>query len=62
MRPMLRRVLGVLLALAAIPFLIEAGLSRMARLGIPAHPNPWMLLPAFALLGAAIFVHGPKRR
>lgn len=62
MRPVLRKIVGLLLALAAVPFFIEGGLSRMARVGIPAHPNHWMLIPAFVLIAAALYVHGPKGR
>ncbi len=62
MKSVLRKIAGVLLALAAVPFLIAAGLSRMARLGMPSQPNPWMLIPALVLLAAAVYVHGPKRR
>ena len=61
MKSLQRRIAGVLLALAATPFLVAGGLSRMEQIGVPPHPNRWMLLPGLGLLVAARLVYGPRR-
>jgi hypothetical protein len=58
----LRIVIGILLALAAGPFLIQGGLSRYAAFGVPAHPDSRMLVIGLILLAAAAFLIRPAIR
>jgi uncharacterized membrane protein len=61
MKSLQRKIAGVMLAIAAVPFLVAGGLSRMEQIGVPPHPNRWMLVPGLLLLVAARFVYGPRR-
>lgn len=61
MKNLQRKIAGILLGVAAVPFLIAGGLSRFEQTTAGGHPNGWMALAGLLLLGAGVLIYGPKR-
>jgi hypothetical protein len=55
----LRIILGGFLVLSAIPALIQGGLSRYARIGIPAHPDWKWITVALVMLAVGLLLIRP---
>jgi hypothetical protein len=50
----LRIIIGFVLVCAAVPILIQGGLSRYARFGVPSHANWPMIVTGLALTAVGL--------